>query len=346
MNVVTLEIRPLDAADPVRMAAFHATYHAAHVHGRAVPTPWMLEEMRADLLGDRTGEMGLAFEGLVDGEVVTTGVVFLPLKDNLSRAMVEVHTHPGRRRQGHGTAMLDHLLGVARAEGRTRVMSEVATPYDGPADGAGHPDADFLTHRGFAHGLGDVMRVLDLPADPALLERMAAEAAPHHAGYALRQWKGPVPDDVLEEFGDLIGSLITEAPMGEIELEREVFDGERIRADEQVFAAAGRTKYTTVAIAPDGELVAYSELVLPVHDPGRVYQWGTLVRPAHRGHRLGIATKVHNLAWFQRENPGPGLLVTYNAEVNAPMIGVNEAMGFRPVERLGEFQLTLDPDQA
>jgi len=83
--------------------------------------------------------------------------------------------------------------------------------------------------------------------------------------------------------------------------------------------------------------VAYSELVLPGFDPGHVYQWGTLVRPEHRGHRLGMATKVHNLRLFQRDHPGPALLMTYNAEVNRPMIAVNEAMGFRPVQRLGEF---------
>jgi RimJ/RimL family protein N-acetyltransferase len=127
-----------------------------------------------------------------------------------------------------------------------------------------------------------------------------------------------------------------------MELEPEVFDAERVRADEAVFEASGRTKYTTVAVAPDGELVAYSELVVPRHDPGRVYQWGTLVRPAHRGHRLGVATKARNLLWLQAEEPGLSLLVTYNAEVNGPMIAVNEAMGFRPVERLGEFQRQID----
>lgn len=34
-------------------------------------------------------------------------------------------------------------------------------------------------------------------------------------------------------------------------------------------------------------------------------------------------------------------LTTYNAEVNAHMIGVNEALGFRPVARLGDFQKKL-----
>ena len=34
-------------------------------------------------------------------------------------------------------------------------------------------------------------------------------------------------------------------------------------------------------------------------------------------------------------------LTTYNAEVNAHMIGVNEEIGFRPVARLGDFQKRL-----
>lgn len=337
-----MDIRPLDAADPTQMAAFHATYHAAHVHGREYSTPWMLEEMRADFLAQRTGDRDCGFCGYVDGEVVCVGAMELSLKDNLHLANIEVHTRPDRRRRGFGSAMLEHLAALARTEGRRTLATEVAAPYDGPADGRGHPDVDFLTRRGFTFALGDVMRVLDLPADTDRQRRLAGEAAPHHRDYTLRRFCGPVPDDILEPFGRLVGALITEAPTGEMELEPEVFDEERIRSDEAAFAASGRTKYTTVAVAPDGDVVAYSELVVPAHDPGRVYQWGTLVLPAHRGHRLGLATKVANLLWLQEEYPAGRLLVTFNAEVNAPMVAVNEAMGFRPVERLVELQRQLD----
>jgi hypothetical protein len=186
-----------------------------------------------------------------------------------------------------------------------------------------------------------VKRVLDLPVDDALLDRLARGSAPHPAAYTLRDFRGPVPEDIIDGFGALIGSLVSEAPMGQLELEPEVFHPDRIRADEKVFEASGRTKYTTVAVAEDGEVVAYSELVLPSHDPGRVYQWGTLVRPVHRGHRLGLATKVHNLRRFQEQQPGRALLFTFNAEVNRHMIAVTDALGFRPVQRLGEFQKRL-----
>lgn len=336
-----MEIRPLDASDPDAMAAWHATYHAAFVHAQPHATPWMLQEMRAHLLGERTGQRTEAFGGYVDGQPVVTGFVELPQLDNRHLALIEVATHPERRRRGYASAMLEHLTALGRADGRTTLTADAEWAYDAPADGAGHPNADFLTRHGFVLSLGDVKRVLDLPVDGALLERLAGEAAPYHADYRLRYFRGPVPEDIVDGFGDLIGSLITEAPMGDLDVEPEVFDAARIRADEKVFEASGRTKHTTVAISPHGEVVAYSELVVPEHDAGRVYQWGTLVRPAHRGHRLGLATKAHNLRRFQKQETGRTHLYTYNAEVNAHMIRVNEAFGFRPVGRLGEFQKKL-----
>ena len=338
---MSLVIRALDATDTAAMAAWHDTYLAAHTFGREHATPWMLEEVRADLLGHRTGERTLAFGGYLRDVPVVTGVVFLPLLDNLSLAGFELHTHPGHRRRGHGTAMLAHLADLAVDERRSILTTETATPYDGPPDGAGQSGVEFLRNRGFEFSLSNVMRVLDLPADTVRLQELAVGAAPYHRDYTLRHFRGPVPDDIVLPFGDLIASLITEAPTGELELEKEVFDEERIRADEAVFEASGRTKYTTVAVARDGSLVAYSELVVPKYDPAHVFQWGTLVRPEHRGHRLGVATKAHNLLRLQEERPAPATLVTYNADVNEHMIAVNEAIGFRPVERLVEYQKRL-----
>lgn len=335
------DLRPLDASDPDALAAWHATYLAADTHQREHPTPWMLEEMRADFLGSRTGEEFLPFGRYDDGRVVGCGLLVLPLKDNLHVAWGNVWTHPDHRRQGHGSAMLDHLLGLARERGRSTLTTEVAVPYDSPEDGAGHPDADFALRRGFALDLSNVVRVLDLPVDAEQVQRLADEAAPFHRDYTLRQFKGRIPDDIVAEFGELVGSLMTEAPTGAVAKEQEVLDVERIRADEAVFEASGRTKYTTLAVAADGELAAYSELVVPRHDPGHVFQWGTLVAPGHRGHRLGMATKAHNLLWLAREEAERTALVTMNAEVNRHMIAVNEALGFRPVERHVELHRSL-----
>ena len=112
----------------------------------------------------------------------------------------------------------------------------------------------------------------------------------------------------------------------------------RCARSEQLLAKQGRTKYVTVALDDDGRIAAYTDLVTTIHEPDRAYQWGTLVRRADRGHRLGLAVKIANLRLLQGERPDLAQLTTFNAEVNAHMIGVNERLGFVPVERLGEFQ--------
>lgn len=336
-----MDIVALDPFDDAMLEPWHATYFASTTHGRTHPTPWMLEEFRAQLRADDPGERTLVFAGLLDGAVASSAIIWLPLKDNTTMAWAELHVLPAMRNQGIGSVMLEHLTTVAREHGRTVLAAEAAFPYDAPADGAGHPDVEFLRRRGFTFGIGDVQRVLDLPVDERRLRDMVDSAAPYHSGYEIRSFVGPVPEDILASYGDLVGSLMVEAPAGEMSYEREVYDEERVRANEAMAEASGRTRYTTIAVAPDASVVAYTELVVPAHDPGRVYQWGTLVAPGHRGHRLGAALKARNLLWLQQERPDLTLLVTYNAEVNAHMVAVNDAMGFRPVERLGEFQCRL-----
>jgi len=332
-----LRIEQLDASDPAAMAAWHETFLASHRHERPFATPLMLEELRARFTAGLEAQRYLAFSGLLGDEVAAVGMCYLTMRDNLDQAFVEVQTHPDLRRRGIGGRVLDHLEQVARDHGRSVLLAEVSYPYDAPADGAGTPYAEFARRRGYTFALGNVQRVLDLPVDEEVLRRLVAEAEPHHPAYTFRQFVGRIPDDIVDSFGAILGTLLTEAPTGEITREAEVFDAARIRADEAVFEKSGRTKFTTVALDRAGEVAAYSELVLPRHDPGHVYQWGTLARPRDRGHRLGLATKARNLLWAQGEL-GEATVVTFNAEANTHMVAVNEKMGFRPVERVGELQ--------
>ncbi len=203
-------------------------------------------------------------------------------------------------------------------------------------DGAAGPR--FARSHDYSLALTEVQRELSLPVDDAVLARLADEAALAHEGYELRSWAGPVPDELLQGWAELTSALTTEAPTGDLELEPEAVDLAAVREREATLARQGRTKYNTVAVSADGDVVAYSDLATTVHDPGRAYQWGTLVLREHRGHRLGVAVKVANLRLLQRERPDVLRLTTYNAEVNSHMIAVNEALGFRPVAWLGDFQ--------
>lgn len=335
---MTLEIRKVDPHDRAAFDAWHAAYLAADQLGREYALPMRLEEMRADVQAVEKGRRAEAWAGVVDGEVVVSGLLEIQLLDNLSAAFMEVFTAPGRRRQGHGSAMLGHLESVARGHGRSILMVEASFPYPGPADGADAPVVSWLTARGYRLALVDLQQRLSLPVPEERLDALAAEAAPHHTAYRLRSWAGPVPDDIVESFTVLEASIATEAPLGDLHLEPEAADVEDLRDGEATLARQGRTKYNTVALDAAGEVVAYTDLVTSVHEEGRAFQWGTLVRRAERGHRLGLAVKAANLRQLQRARPDITELVTFNAEVNTHMLGVNERLGFAAVERLGEFQ--------
>jgi hypothetical protein len=51
-----------------------------------------------------------------------------------------------------------------------------------------------------------------------------------------------------------------------------------------------------------------------------------------------LGGEAYLLRLLRRERPDIAQLTTFNAEVSSHMIGVNERLGFVPVERLGEFQ--------
>jgi len=332
----------VDPFDREAFDAWHATYAAGERAGREQwATPWRLEEFRTDAQSPVSYEWKGIFGLVVDGAFVATAEVWMPLLENLDLVQMQIHTHPDHRRRGYATRMLEHVEDLARARGRNKLMTETSYPYDAPADGAGEAGPEFLTRHGFEFGLGDVMRLVELPLDDRLLEQLAEQAAPHHAAYTLRSFVGPVPEELAQGFAEVAAAISADAPMGDLDFEPDTPNVTSMREAEAIQARQRRTKYNTVALDASGDVVAYTELVMSEEDPGAVYQWGTLVRKAHRGHRLGLAVKTENLRFLQGLRSDARRLITYNAEVNSHMIAVNEQLGFRPVERLGEFQKRL-----
>jgi hypothetical protein len=70
-------------------------------------------------------------------------------------------------------------------------------------------------------------------------------------------------------------------------------------------------------------------------------QGDTLALAEHRGHRLGTPVKVGNLRRLAEVSPATTCVSTWNADENAPMIALNEALGceVRAVNRTWEKRL-------
>ena len=333
-----LEIVEVDVSDDAALAEWYDVSAAALREGLGdLASVWSLAELSVMLREPSRTQRFHTYLGRVGGRAVVAGGVVLPQLENLDTATVTSEVRPDHRRRGHGSAMLAFCEARVREHGRTVVEHFVDWPESHGPDGEGWPGREFALAHGYRLNLGDVQRVLTLPVDDEVLDRTAAEAAERHEGYRLTSWVGAVPDQLALGWETLSSSLMTEAPTGEREREPEVVDVANLREREAVADKQGRTRVCTAALTADGEVAAYTDLAVTPHESGKAYQWGTLVRTADRGHRLGLAVKVANLRLLQSLDLGVTRVVTFNAEVNSHMIGVNEQLGFVAVARAGEF---------
>ncbi|MCL8252792.1 GNAT family N-acetyltransferase [Aeromicrobium fastidiosum] len=314
------EIHVVDVGDPDAFGTFHDVYLRSST--RPFDAPWLAVEKRVNLTDDAYGTKVAVVGRDGAGVPVAAGWAVMPLKDNTQFAFVEVFVPPEHRRRGHGTAVLEHLLATARAHDRTTAFSMPAWGVDAEGD-AGRW---FAEARGFRLDVLDAVRELALPATPPPL--VVAD------GYTLETWRGRCPDRWVDEYAELRRILTSEAPSGEAGLEDEHWDAERVRTDEADLERVGRVMQVVVARAPDGHLAGHTQLAFPQED--EVYQWDTLVRPGHRGHGLGLALKVRAMQASADLLAGRRRVTTENAASNAPMIAVNERLGFRQTAWTGE----------
>jgi RimJ/RimL family protein N-acetyltransferase/GNAT superfamily N-acetyltransferase len=332
-----VQVIPVDAHDDAAFARWYTAHAAGASAGRTDPPIWTLPESLVlhRESGPDAANLREAYAAVTDaGAVVGAGHLEAPLRDNPRYAFLGVDVPTEYRARGVGTAVYARLVERAAELGRTVLGAELHQPFDAPEV----PGAGFAKRRGFTRRNVEIRRVLRLPVPRSRLDELAAHAAERSGGYVLRQWRGPCPDELAEQYAYLKSLLMTDAPMGELQYEPEVWDVARLRAREQQVAEQGRTALTAVAIAPDGRLAGHTQIGVPGHEPGVAYQWDTLVLTGHRGHRLGLALKVANLRTLLDGFPDRHRLTTYNAEQNGPMVAVNDALGFRPVEYLEEWQ--------
>lgn len=335
---MTVEIVEVDPFDDAEFAAYWAAGREADQHERPYATYWPLRTAEVAFRGTDPTWVLVAFAARVDAETVGQSQLLLPQMDNRHLAYSSPLVRPGHRGRGIGTALLGTVVERCRAEGRTTLLIEATRPVDGPDS----PGWRFLLGHGFTPGITDVHRILPLPVDTGRLAELADTAAPRHAEYTLVSCSDGIPAEYVDGFCALQEAFVSEAPMGELDIEPEVWTPERLRANEERRAKQRTWSETTFAVASDGSLAGMTELTVTGDGEGNCMQGATLVLRAHRGHRLGMALKVANLRSLQARGPMVPMVHSWNAEENDHMAAINVELGFRPVEEVAEMQRRLD----
>lgn len=325
-----MEVRLIDPADDGALEQWHGVLHAVDCDMWPGRPGFSLRDIRA--FARHRGHYRrfdlLAAVGEPGGPMIGVGMMEVPLRDNLHSAEVTVAVHPEHRRRGAGSAIVQRMVAMGTADGRSALNAIVDVPL---AVAETHPAAAFARHVGFVATMPGNLRDLTVPMPAARVEELrgVVDSARGAAAYRCSTFATPWPEEFLSDHCELLRRMSTDEPAGDGDKEEEVWDGPRIREYDQVLEERGVWKLAAVARHVDsGHLVAFSELLLSPDAPTEAWQLATLVHPEHRGHRLGLAVKLANVDALADAAPSVRRITTGNASVNAPMIAVNELMGF------------------
>ena len=329
------EIRDVDQGDEAQLHQWYDVWRASQPHRRADLIPSWEAAGRA-LSHDPPG-FELQLFGAFDGDSpVGACLVNLPLEDNPTVVYADVMAHPDHRRRGVGTAVLAELERRARDAGRGRVLTEV---YLAPGRESG--DAAFAEASGYAEANREGVKAVDLAASEHLWADLEGQLAEKLGGYRVVTWRDRCPDDLVDSFGTALSRVMSLIPQGDLDLADRDWTVERVRAAEERRVQIGLATFESVALAPDDTVVGLTGVRVSTHDPRVAHIGVTMVLPEHRGHRLGLATKLASHRALREAVPGCRLVTTSNAEVNAHMNAINQAMGYQLVETLVEYHKSV-----
>ncbi|MER5483301.1 GNAT family N-acetyltransferase [Streptomyces sp. NPDC002812] len=266
-------------------------------------------------------------------DAVASLVLFTDGVNDHTAFLDELTVRPDARRHGVGTALWARAREELLADGRTSVAAEVDL---------GGPGQAFAEAVGFENVLSMAWYVQDVREARWVQGAQAAKegAGSPAPGYELHCWPGLVPDAWAQAVAVAHGAM-EDAPMGELDQQIQTWTAERLHAAHRKILDRGGALTTVAAVTPDGEVAAYTELVLLDPAGPRALQYDTVVVPAHRGHGLGRAVKLRMLAEAATRHPDLRTIATSVADDNAPMLAVNAALGYRRERGVGYFQLTL-----
>jgi GNAT superfamily N-acetyltransferase len=245
------------------------------------------------------------------GKLVGNGWAFRTFfSEGSTSAQCGVNVRASHRRRGLGGALYEPVLAHVETLGATSLLASF------PENDAG---VAFATARGFREERAEAESVLD----PRTVEER------------------PAPDVDLRRVADIDPHLAYEAdiaatrdmpstePIDEIPYEEWV--GHVL--DYPFFTAEG----SYVAMV-DG-LAAAVSLLIADEESGRGGNMFTGTQRAYRGRGLGLAVKLASIAWAKEH--GITQIATRNDETNAPMLAINQRLGYRPAGRRVEYLRTL-----
>jgi mycothiol synthase len=264
---------------------------------------------------------------------VATGACWLNASGDSRVMECDLFVRRGYRRRGIASRLLSMICDATTSEGRTLLTwsSFGAVP-------AGEAFARRVGATLARVNRTSELRLADVDWDMvgAWIDGVAERAS----GYRIDWHDGPFPPEVRADAATFHHIMQT-APRDDLDMGDVHLTVDNVAELDRALVEAGRDRWALFVRAPDGACVGGTEVLFEPWEPATGLQQNTAIDPTHRGRGLAKWAKAAMLERIRQERRDVQRMRTGNAFSNAPMLAINDALGFRVTATQTEWQATV-----
>ena len=247
-------------------------------------------------------------------------------------AQFDIYVLQAYRRNGIGKKLLMKVYDYAKGIGKSLLVT-------GSSCDAGK---GFLNTIGAQLALSGVDNRLNLKeVDWSMVETWAKEGPKRSPNTALKIVH-KMPDEILEAYSKVYTEVVNQQPLGDLDVGAIVFTPESYRVMEDRFERMGRKWITMYAQESDGKISGLTEVFYNPALETFISQNMTGVQEEFRGRGIGKWLKAAMLLHIQDNYPKIEIITTGNATSNAPMLSINNRLGFKVYKESHNAQVTME----
>ncbi|NHJ84980.1 MAG: GNAT family N-acetyltransferase [Asgard group archaeon] len=243
-----------------------------------------------------------------------------------------IYLLPEYRRQGLGSELLKMLTTEAMNRKKSLLIT-TSTSSSGKS---------FLEKIGAQIALAGVENRLFLDeVDWLMLDQWIQEGGKRSPNSKLEVYT-TIPDDLIEDYCNAYTEVVNQQPLGELDVGKIITTPEIYREQEKMFVEMGRIWLTMICKEADGSISGLTEVR---YNPARetiISQLMTGVMASYRGRGIGKWLKAAMLQKIREEFPKVKIITTGNANNNAPMLSINNRLGFKVHKETLNAQISVE----
>lgn len=170
--------------------------------------------------------------------------------------------------------------------------------------------------------------------------KKAGESIAQKEGITLERFEH-CPEHIIDEYTKIYTETVNQRPLGEVEIRHRITPDSRKEQEKIWIDERGHKWHTFATKESDGTISGLTEMVYIPEIPYYIEQLLTGVRDQYRGRGLGKWLKAEMVLFIKNQYPEIKFIQTGNADVNDPMLSINERMNFKRKHSLITYHFDL-----